>query len=408
MLLWAVDNPPPANYVLISGDCDFSHVVQQLKIRSYNILLVQPHDASLVAVANSVLSWSRILAGGSSLGNGKEFDISKVSSVKVGTQDQSTVMTSSPQVKKYEIAPHEFLTPSKCATSKTSTSHSNGNTHINSAPDKLLHQNKPPSVQPNFAPDKFFHRDPPIEKGPVTSDIEDSDDTLNQVNGYFGNLDLGTFNPDPKENGYHLDSVAPEEPSLLPSTDLVFSNHNWQNPEYIQALVGIVLLALHTLKTEKIIPTEANISDCIKYGDSMHKNFDVKTALHYGLEQQLIARLSVGVTEVYIGTNARLWNCVNPLGGNPNQYSKAMWNDIEYYLSSPDGQFKMEASECRYEAAMHLKNSCLKIFSLGDALQILNMIIHVKKWIKPHPSGWQPIRILTADSREAGWVRAGQ
>ncbi|KAK8982120.1 hypothetical protein V6N11_037297 [Hibiscus sabdariffa] len=39
MLFWAVDNPAPANYLLISGDRDFSNALHQLRMRRYNILL---------------------------------------------------------------------------------------------------------------------------------------------------------------------------------------------------------------------------------------------------------------------------------------------------------------------------------------------------------------------------------
>ena len=38
MLFWAVDNPAPANYLLISGDRDFSNALHQLRMRRYNIL----------------------------------------------------------------------------------------------------------------------------------------------------------------------------------------------------------------------------------------------------------------------------------------------------------------------------------------------------------------------------------
>lgn len=46
----------------------------------------------------------------------------------------------------------------------------------------------------------------------------------------------------------------------------------------------------------------------------------------------------------------------------------------------------------RYEAALILRNACLKNLTLGEVLQILNMIITLKGWIKTH-SEWQPITI---------------
>ncbi|KAJ6434637.1 hypothetical protein OIU84_018198 [Salix udensis] len=73
MMFWAVDNPAPANYLLISGDRDFSNALHQLRMRRYNILLAQPKAASapLVAAAKSVWLWTSLLAGGRPLAEGE-------------------------------------------------------------------------------------------------------------------------------------------------------------------------------------------------------------------------------------------------------------------------------------------------------------------------------------------------
>ncbi|KAJ6974084.1 ribosome-binding protein 1-like isoform X6 [Populus alba x Populus x berolinensis] len=79
MLFWAVDNPAPANYLLISGDRDFSNALHQLRMRRYNILLAQPPTASaaLVAAAKSVWLWKSLLAGGRPL---PEFELQQLRS----------------------------------------------------------------------------------------------------------------------------------------------------------------------------------------------------------------------------------------------------------------------------------------------------------------------------------------
>ncbi|XP_010270979.1 PREDICTED: meiosis arrest female protein 1 [Nelumbo nucifera] len=73
MLFWAVDNPAPANFLLISGDRDFSNALHQLRMRRYNILLAQPQNASvpLVAAASTVWLWTTLVAGGPPLANGE-------------------------------------------------------------------------------------------------------------------------------------------------------------------------------------------------------------------------------------------------------------------------------------------------------------------------------------------------
>ncbi|KAJ4836503.1 hypothetical protein Tsubulata_036205 [Turnera subulata] len=73
MMLWALENPPPANYLLISGDRDFADALHQLRMRRYNILLAQPQKAStpLVAAANTVWLWTTLVAGGPPLISGE-------------------------------------------------------------------------------------------------------------------------------------------------------------------------------------------------------------------------------------------------------------------------------------------------------------------------------------------------
>lgn len=69
MLLWAIDNPAPANILLISGDRDFSGALHQLRLRRYNIMLGQPQrvSAPLLAAANRVWLWSSLVTGGPAL-----------------------------------------------------------------------------------------------------------------------------------------------------------------------------------------------------------------------------------------------------------------------------------------------------------------------------------------------------
>ncbi|CAN8277380.1 unnamed protein product [Cochlearia groenlandica] len=71
MCLWAADNPAPANFMLISGDRDFSYALHQLRMRRYNILLAQPPHASapLAAAAKNIWLWTSLASGGSPLTN---------------------------------------------------------------------------------------------------------------------------------------------------------------------------------------------------------------------------------------------------------------------------------------------------------------------------------------------------
>ncbi|XXG79069.1 hypothetical protein AAC387_Pa09g0219 [Persea americana] len=65
MLLWAVDNPPPSNYLMISGDHYFFNALCELSERGYNILRAQPRNGSgpLLDDAN-VWVWTSLSVGG--------------------------------------------------------------------------------------------------------------------------------------------------------------------------------------------------------------------------------------------------------------------------------------------------------------------------------------------------------
>lgn len=54
---------------------------------------------------------------------------------------------------------------------------------------------------------------------------------------------------------------------------------------------------------------------------------------------------------------------------------------------------------CRYEAALALKNQCLTELSLGEVLQVLNLVINMKKWITHPQSGWKPVTITLEETK---------
>jgi len=54
----------------------------------------------------------------------------------------------------------------------------------------------------------------------------------------------------------------------------------------------------------------------------------------------------------------------------------------------------------RYEASLILKRLCLEELVLGDVLQILEIIITIKKWIIPCHSRWQPITIPLTEAKD--------
>ena len=95
------------------------------------------------------------------------------------------------------------------------------------------------------------------------------------------------------------------------------------------------------------MPTEANITDCIRYGDPKHRNTDVKKALESAIEQNMVVKQNLGALPLYVGKNDKLWKCVNPLGGTPKQHSKETWDQIGKFLTTPAGRSALMGTQCK-------------------------------------------------------------
>ncbi|KAG6773041.1 hypothetical protein POTOM_020293 [Populus tomentosa] len=527
MLFWAVDNAAPANYLLISGDRDFSNALHQLRMRRYNILLAQPQKASapLLAAAKSVWLWTSLLAGGPPLGEGESLQLD--SNSYMSTSDTSQIPLSDAAQSKQpadSYSENPFLanqkspytargydnkqkgknirrSPGQTNGSNTTSvplwtqedqhitnSHQpgtyfprvplsgpaldfvHGNTnftwcdvpYVNGNHQNHYTQQLRPNnsvMQPDFAAGGFYPppnlhpRGPPPM--PARPNGTSSMPAPHMSAPDIGNLNISgysNFNPQRRNPEVKHDSkkklprsvsssnsqngnMAHNSPSIYQDEmpNHRYSSHPeylsssssamgasvapgsviWGSPgcpkpsEYVQGLIGVVLLALNTLKSEKIMPTETNIADCIRYGDQKHRNTDIKKALECAIEHQMVVAQSLGAMQLFVGKNEKLWKCVNPIGGSPKQIPKATWDEIQLFLISTAGRSAILASQCRYEAGTILKRKCLKGHALGDILQILNMVIGYKKWIIHHPSGWQPISITLSEIESDLWSAEG-
>ncbi|RDY14512.1 Meiosis regulator and mRNA stability factor 1, partial [Mucuna pruriens] len=529
MLFWAVDNPAPANYLLISGDRDFSNALHQLRMRRYNILLAQPQKASapLVAAAKSVWLWTSLLAGGPPLSNGESQQLGNGSLVSSSDSLQIPV-TSAAQIQqqvdsysevhvgnsKFPNGGRGFDSRHQGKTNWRNPSQSNGPRGMNPPPvgpqdnrnrnninsyrpgnfnpnvplsgsatnyvhgntDQLWSNNSNLQVnhqipysqplrpnnfplQPPFAPSNSYTPSshtfatsmvPPRTGGPnfTTGPHTNVPDIGNlNISGYPNSVHnpptapqrSGELKQNPNSNApHHLRSIDEKNvhmvhnsgtqhlhqgyqhgPEYQPTQLAAMGNNNlpgngmWGSPgcpkpsEYVQGLIGVVLLALNSLKNARMMPTEANITDCIRYGDPKHRNTDVKKALESAIEQQMVVKQNLGALPLYVGKNDKLWKCVNPLGGNPKQHSKETWDEIEKFLTTTAGRTAIMATQCKYEAGIVIKNMCFKDLALGDVLQILNMLITHKKWVAHHPSGWQPLNITLPETNPGAGVVAG-
>ncbi|KAG9144849.1 hypothetical protein Leryth_018991 [Lithospermum erythrorhizon] len=532
MLFWAVDNPAPANYLLISGDRDFSNALHQLRMRRYNILLAQPQKASapLLAAAKTVWLWTSLVNGGPPVTDGEPSQFASNSYASFSSTDSliSHIPNCPPmnQFDEYDSSGSPTLGNQRFPNmgwgtdlkhkgkqmqrnmmqqpivSRNSTAvvgtHENlnngdfyqqGNGHhpkqFNnyqnvSGPQRVLSNVPPPNFNPNLdlsygnnnrpqSSQQNVHPPPPRQNslpvplplaqgGPfpphtnvhpsqvirpkletpgfISGTLSNAADINNlKIHDHPGNghtltqswnvaeqrhdhvkepMNHGNLNGPQrghnvrqKSQGYretqaNATDFTPPMTQPLATTNTPGSSTSGapgsvKPPEYVQGLIGVILLALNTLKNEKIMPTETNIADCIRYGDFKHRNANVKKALDSAVEQQLVIKQNLGSLELYVGKNEKLWKCVNPIGSNLKQYPKANWVEIQKFLSSSAGRSAILASQCKYEAATIIKKMCLKELALGDILQILDMVINMKKWIVCHQSGWRPLKFILAE-----------
>ncbi|KAE9615918.1 putative meiosis regulator and mRNA stability factor 1, PIN domain-containing protein [Lupinus albus] len=467
MLFWAVDNPAPANYLLISGDRDFSNALHQLRLRKYNILLAQPQKASapLVAAAKSVWLWTSLLAGGPPLTNGEsqqfgnsnlaspsetfQIPVTNASQIHQQVDSYSEVHVGN---QKFPDGGRGFDSRYQGKTNRRTPSQPNGPRAMNPPPVGLQdNHNNINSYQPgNFNPnvplsgsstnyvpgntDQSWnnHQNPyPITNVPDNGNLNISGYRNTAHNPRNVQQQRGESKQNPNSNAsqqrrhkvhsssstnklYQSYQHGPEPTPLtaVGNNDLPV-NGTWGSPghskpsEYVQGLIGVVLLALNSLKNEKIMPTEANITDCIRYGDPKHRNSDVKKALESAIEQKMVVKQNLGALQMYVGKNDKLWKCVNPLGGNPKKHTKETWDEIQKFLTTSSGRLAIMGTQCKYEAGIVIRNMCFKDLALGDVLQILNMLVTHKKWIVHHHSGWQPLNISLPESNPDSVVVAG-
>ncbi|CAA0824952.1 Putative endonuclease or glycosyl hydrolase [Striga hermonthica] len=453
MLFWAVDNPAPANYLLISGDRDFSNALHQLRMRRYNILLAQPFKASvaLVAAAKCVWQWSSLVYGGppyisncqdqigidasqpdtaacdnavsnkpasttsagntlpvalvgqksSTLSTSKFLYIPKgvnkiktesmTSSADKHEEENKNVQCTRPPAKQFMKVPHGFFAPNATSSNAAASSSSIPNPFplpgsidaTTCSSSEMTHSHQPDD---SISRDETSFKSRSERSSVAMPDIDKASGSQNggpdfNHQGGEGSISKGTS----------LLDGAGKSMSQLYSCGKVHGKH--LHSQHIQGLIGVIFLALNTLKVEKIAPTEANITECIRFGDPKYRNIDVRKALECALDQQMVVKHQLGNMELYVGRIERLWSCENPVGGNVEKYPKETWNTIHKFLTSSAGRSTLLASECRYQAALILKNSCLKALPLGEVLRVMNLIITVKKWIKIGNLGWQPITI---------------
>nr|CAB3500702.1 unnamed protein product [Digitaria exilis] len=409
MLFWAFDNPPPGNYLLISGDQDLSDLLHRLRMKRYDILLVRPPNASsqaLAAAAKKVWLWENLTAGelllpeppparsvlgcklnvnssGTlSLGyklNANGTDAMKCSQSKVCSEYGKGDINGKTGGNKGEAVNRPGVKPLQKYVKKTKVASCSANKQAQKpVASAHLHEVKAPH-------ESILGKKPrtPVEQVKAHESILGFDKSISSLG--FNTSSYVNQSTDPQSS----------QPPCGNNCRAVHQPYNPPNSPEIEGIIGIILHALGTLKTEKIFPTESNIADCICYGEMNLTAFDVKKALELAIRHEtVVMKKLLHDMPLFVAKDESLWKCVNVTNSkakNPIEELETVYN----YMSSTDGYSAIKNSQSRYQAATILKRSCLQHFSLGDVLQVLHILVVRKKWIVPHSSGWQPVSINT-------------
>jgi hypothetical protein len=391
MLLWAVDNPAPANYLLISGDRDFSNALHQLRMRRYNVLLAQPFCASapLTAAAKFVWSWPVLIAGGPPRNNltnqNPNFSNKLIYQPKVPNSIQESVQIQKPesddnnnnnnsinndnsvinaeQSKSSKLFrfPHQFFKNNDTTMIPTGTNLKN-----NAGSSHDLNHNKQlmlPISSSGYDESPILSASAPIVAREDTKSISSSLTTLlksdNNPNcGVGGGQEFSDVNLKQKNSS----SGGGSEQLLVSNVRRVKSSPTVSTYENLQGLVDVILKTLETLKNEMIFPTKENITDCIRYGDPKYQTIDVKKALDFAIEQQRVVEKDYAnkSLNLYLVANENQWKCVNPLGGLPSHFPEAIWVRIEKFLASSPGRLAILASRSKYVFIVFIRS--LKLY----------------------------------------------
>ncbi|KNA19581.1 hypothetical protein SOVF_059810 isoform A [Spinacia oleracea] len=418
MLFWAVDNPAPANYLLISGDRDFANALHQLRMRRYNILLAQPFKASaaLVAAAKSVWLWTNLVEGGPPrTGNDSPPSNNGWSaSSNFPTNLDPSARSKSDSVANQRVQ-YQYPCPSRPSSVPMYFNPAAGNVYPPTATNYPVHPAMSRPEGPilsgpfNSAPDigklsisehPTYVRNSSTFSQPARGEVKNK----SHRNSNSVNRNLPHKGPNVHTNhSSHRNGLLSLPPSTLPALPIANPVSDTISPpsEFEQGLAGIVLIALNTLRKEKIMPTKVNIADCIHFGDDpKHRNVDVQQALDCAMKQDMVKNLKINSNLLlYVEKRQQtVWNCENPVGGNLNEFSKKLWDKVQEFLISTDGGSAIIASACSYEAALILRNSCLQNLTLGKVIRLMNLLITKKQWIKIPTSGWQPLTIALTET----------
>ncbi|KAH7314648.1 hypothetical protein KP509_21G012700 [Ceratopteris richardii] len=414
MLLWALDNPAPANILLVSGDGDFANALHRLRLKTYNILLATPAaqfvKPALTGAAKKRWFWKDMAQGILAGPDSKQLTSSASSKDHAGLNSHdptltremsSSLMTS---VSQSSLVSNGYASPQKitstlehfrslnlmhhsesvfsqnrshpCGQEMVQT-HSqdskvpagtvfNGSCSSNPTSGQCLqsvldakHTDlvQEPSVMPECIKRVDSSGDP-FPRGPLRHITPNTNNISTDNTSLVRNSNYKLPHKHDIAEHQVMKTISPHRtmPVFLLSSGTL--ENKLEKLSYASCLDKIYS-AMKTLQRDMLAPSENNLSECIEYWDPQAIKVNVKETLETAAASRQVTKAQLGGGLImYLPPDQCIpWDCVDP-GNMSLIYRVDAWIELQRFLLYDEKKQVFLSSCSRYISAMILKTSC--------------------------------------------------
>ncbi|MCO5592589.1 hypothetical protein L7F22_046592 [Adiantum nelumboides] len=416
MLFWALDNPPPAHFLLISGDGDFANALHRLRLKGYDILLArpdQPVKPALLGAATSVWYWTNVAKGHIALP--EELNSSYEDSAGTKARASRVLTDEDAQNMRYRVTASQQtdlgeLSSFKLSRTQDVRSETNnfsvGERHSFSSEREQLPTFSTPSRMSEHNMNRNIIQENVKVNGGTTQSLaalhaqrerlgsqSSTSTSLNTSKQLFQSAPVETHVSRQSNDGHLLSNKITEftskwPPGIVLSEPSMTGNLQGLSQDAQTAYnvnLSKVMKTFEKLKTDGLVPTLDNLRVCLCYWDKQNKKVNFKQVLDQALNLGHVEKVSgdMGGGTIFLPTKTELWRCFN-VHDMQYAFSETLSEDFHQFLCcSKNWQFFLH-SQSMYEAAQRLKKDGpgeIRHLAVGEIIHFLNQAIWKWKWL---------------------------
>ncbi|KAH7284286.1 hypothetical protein KP509_34G047500 [Ceratopteris richardii] len=406
MLFWALENPPPAHFLLISGDGDFANALHRLRLKGYNILLARPEQPvkpALLGAATNVWFWTAIAKGQIDLPPEERVphaDSSGKQSIASGASANRDTMNMIYRSTSVQDSVNLGRTSSRSLGACLSTFEANkclsGGEQFSNHEEEMLPRVsvKPPMIQEalkegrdmtqlesssqsqnsevganstsvNWSANKQLHTQKSLQTGPGTP-FHDSYLSSNKITGF-----------------------TVKRPSTISSSMSTGMGHSSDPSKDVQKVENVnmskLIKTFERLKVDGLTPSLENMRQCFNYWEKQNGIPDMEEVLSQALNQGFVEDVLAGKekNKAFLPNKIELWKCYD-VHDMEHAFSEVQSKSFYQFLCcSKNWQFFLHTQSI-YDAAQRLKRdgpSGIRNLAVGEIIHLLNQAVHKWKWL---------------------------